>query len=221
MNALSRPADDRRKLRKLLIQLGLGGVSGAAAMAGSLFFLERYEGLLDQPERVVALGTALVYGLMALVVAAGTLAPAFGRLALNVEDREELAEQRPNLLVGAVSFALAAVMLLTLTLADSAGQPGPISQPFAAIVALVAGVGSVGLSIAYRNAGDEMMRAASREASAVTIGLVFLIFGGWAAASQLGFVPMFAPLLFVSGLYALYLLAVFIVVGRKGLLAQR
>ncbi len=221
MNATIRTADDRRKTRKTLIQLALGGVSGALAMGGLLFFLDRYEGLLDRPERLVALGTAVVYGLMALMVAAGTLAPRFGQHALNVEDREELAEERPNLLVGSLSFALAAILLFTLTLTGSAEVTGPIPDNVAAIIALLAGLGSVGLAIAYRNAGDEMMREAGREAQSLTLSLLFLLFGGWAVAAQLGLVPMFGPLLFVSGLYALYLLAIFIVVGRRGMLAQR
>ena len=71
-----------------------------------MFFFECYEGLLDRPERIVALGRAVVFGLLALMVAAGTLATRFGNYSLNVEDPYELAEERPNLMIGSLSFAL-------------------------------------------------------------------------------------------------------------------
>ena len=56
------------KAGKVVLQLLLGAISGAVAMGGSLFLLERYDGLLDRTDVVFALGTAVVYLLMGLVV---------------------------------------------------------------------------------------------------------------------------------------------------------
>lgn len=123
------------KLRKVALQLLLGAVTGGLAMSGIIWALHGQEGLLDDPARMAALGTAMVYGLMALVVALGSAAPKVGSHALNVEDADELIEQRPNLLIGAASFLLVAILLVSLAVARGGGVEGLLAPATAGIIA--------------------------------------------------------------------------------------
>lgn len=221
MSEMAAPRTTRSKGRKVALQLLLGLASGAGGMAAALWLLEAQKGTALGPGQVAAAGTALVFGLMALIVGLGTLAPAVGARTLNVEDEEELTEQRSNLLAGSISFLLVAILLTGLTLAGDGQVPGLLMPRAAGLLALLAGLALVAWTIVHRNKGDEMMRLAGKEAGAITTYLLILFFGSWAAAAHLGFAPMFDPLLFVSGLFALYLLAMFVAVGRRGLLKPR
>jgi hypothetical protein len=209
------------KGKKVALQLLLGMAAGGAGMFASLWLLEGKNGAEIDPLRAFAVGTALVFGLMGLFVALGTLAPGIGARTLNVEDKDELKEQRSTLLIGSVSFLLVAIFLAALLLGSSAEQPGILDRTTAGFSALLAGAALVVWSIYHRNSGDEMMRSAAKEAGSITANLLFLVFGSWAAAAHLGFVPMFEPLLFASGFFVLYLLAVFVAVARRGLLKPR
>lgn len=207
----ARAATQASKGRKVLVQLLLGGLCGGAGMIAALTLLEGRSGARVDPVDAIGIGTALVFGLMGLFVGLGALAPGLGARTLNVEDREELQEQRSTLVIGAVSFMLIAIGLAALTL------KGELAAPIAAVATLAL----IAWSVVYRNKGDEMMRAAAKDAGVITTNLIFLVFGVWAGAAQLGLAPMFEPLLFVAGFFALYLVAVFVAVGRRGLLAPR
>lgn len=208
------------KGRKVVLQLLLGMLSGAAGMMASLWLLERGD-LSVKPVQAFAIGTALVFGLMALFVALGTLAPAIGARTLNVEDSDELAEQRSNLLVGSISSLLVAAFLAVLALTRRAEAPGLLEPRQAMLVALLTGASLLVWTFVHRNMSDEMMRAAAKDAGALTTNLLFVVFGTWAAAAHLGYARMFEPLLFASGFFALYLLAVFVAIGKRGLLKPR
>ena len=209
------------KGRKILLQLLLGGLCGGLGMFAALTFFEAQSQTRVEPTQALALGVAIVFGLMGLFVGLGVLAPGVGARTLNVEDGEELQEQRSVLLVGAVSFLLVALLVGALTLGGSSELPGLIGESEAALIAALATLALTAWSVIHRNKGDEMMRVASKEAAALTTNLIFLVFATWAGAAHLGLVPMFEPLLFVAGYFALYLLAVFIAVGRRGLLNPR
>lgn len=205
------------KGRKVLLQLILGGICGGLGMFGALTFFEGASGAKVSGVNAVAIGTALIYGLMALIVLLGAMVPGLGARTLNVEDREELEEQRSVLMIGAVSMVLVAVLVGVLAAVGS----GMIAAGTATVIVGAAMVALIVWSILYRNHGDEMMRAAAKDAGVATTNLIFLVFGTWAGAAQLGLAPMFEPLLFVAGFFLAYLLAVFIAIGRRGLLRPR
>lgn len=156
-----------------------------------------------------------LYFAMGLFVGAGTLVPKTGSKVLNADDPEELHEQRGVLLYSSGSMMAWGAALAVLGLTGDRG-------PFGAILALV--IASAGIFaglywawVAYCRS-DELMKAVNLEAGALSSFMTLAILGAWAALAHLGFAPAPAPLDLVSGLFALFLVATFIVTGRRGLL---
>jgi hypothetical protein len=214
-------AATKPKTRKVLLQMLAGAICGAAGMIAGMTLLDRSVEGAPSATLAAGLGTGLVYLLTALIIGLGLLLPALGAKALNVEDAEELKEQRGMLAKGSLIFILVAVFLLTLTFAPAPLGAGLLQQETAFVVAGASFFGLLAASNAFRNSGDELIRQASLEAANLTLGLVFILFGGWAALNQVGAAAMFSPLLFVSGLFAIYLLCTFIAYGRRGMLKPR
>lgn len=210
-------ADGKAKSRKTLVQ-GLGGaVAGAGGMLLMLHFVDDPARDPIGTDHILALGTALVYTLMALFVGFGALLPAVGARMLNVEDEAELRHERRDLLVGALVLLFVAGLLGALGLHGDAGA-GILGRDAATIVAAAALIGLVGVSF-YKADEDELNRLVAKEAGALTGLALVVLFGGWAALAHLGHVQMFSALAFVAGAFALFLAAIFVVVGRRGMMA--
>ncbi len=207
-----------RWVRKLLIPTLIGGVVGYAGAAAMMSFIDSSAvGGLDISATVAAL-VGLIYALIGLGVGFGALSPAIGARFLNVEDADELREQKKVLTLSGAAMALWGGSLLALALA---APDGPVPQG----IALAVGVGGLAigswLSLPAYRASDELMRAISLEASAIGFGLVMLVAGTWAILAHLGYAAGPAPLDLLSLLYVLMLIASFITVGRRGMLAPR
>lgn len=207
-----------RWVRKLLILALIGGVVGYAAAAAMMYFIDSSAvGGLGKSATIAAL-VGVVYAVIGLGVGFGATSPAIGARFLNVEDADELREQKKVLTLSAAAMALWGASLLALALA---APDGPVPQG----AALVVGFGglAIGTSLslpAYR-ASDELMRAISLEAGALGYGLVLLVVGIWAMLAHLSYTAAPAPLDLLSLFYVLVLVASFIVVGRRGMLAPR
>jgi hypothetical protein len=221
MNAEPIKPAARSKAGKLVLQLVMGMVSGAGAMMAALYLLEQQDGLLEEPGRLLALGTAVVFTLIAVLITVSMAAPSFGEKALNVEDAAEIGEQKRPLMVGSLSFLLMALLLAALALVPGEQTEGVISREAGAILAGAAFAALVALSVRFRKMGDELNQAVAKEANGWTLIFVLLLFGGWGMLAQLGYAPMFAPLTFVAGLLALYLLGIFVAAGIRGMLKPR
>lgn len=207
-----------RWVRKLLIPALIGGVAGYAGAAAMMSFIDSSAvGGLDESATVAAL-VGLVYALIGLGVAFGALSPAIGARFLNVEDADELREQKKVLTLSGAAMALWGVSLLALALA---APDGPVPQGLA--LAVGAGGLAIGswLSLPAYRASHELMRAISLEAGALGYGLVLMVVGIWAMLAHLGYTAAPAPLDLLSLFYVLVLVASFIVVGRRGMLAPR
>lgn len=207
-----------RWVRKLLIPALIGGVAGFAAAAGMMHFLDSQAvGGLGKSPTIAAL-VGLVYALVGLVVAIGVASPPLGARFLNVEDADELREQKRMLGLSGVAMLLWGASLIALALA---APDGPVPVAIALVIGgggLVAG--SV-LSVGVHRACDELMRAINLEAGSLSFGLVLLVAGTWAMLAHLGYAAAPAPLDLLTLLYVLVLAASFITVGRRGMLAPR
>jgi hypothetical protein len=205
-------------VRKLLIPGLVGGFAGFGASAGMMTFLESEAiGGLGESATIACL-VGVLYALIGFGMMVGVASPQLGARFLNVEDADELREQKRMLGLSGVAMLLWGVGLIALALAAPAG-------PVPAMMALtIAGggllIGTL-LSVAVYRACDELMRAINLEAGALSYGLVMFVLGFWAILAHVGYVAAPAPLDLLTLFYALVLVASFIVVGRRGMLMPR
>lgn len=204
----------RMTKRDLLKMLG-GAIFGAA---GTGLFLALLDDRIDFDDTgtMIAVVAGMSYFLMGLLVGFGALAPNTGARFLNVEDADEIREERPKLAPSAIACALIGLFLLTLVVADGFGNRG-----LGLVIAGAALVGVVAISVRTRRLGDELMRQVGYESAALTLHLALVVLAAWAALAHLGYAPWVDPLALISGAALLYLLVVFAVAGRKGLMRSR
>lgn len=203
-----------RKLGASLLIGALAGFAGASLLGESI-----RAGALGTLgiSQVAALGVAMVYLLMGLAVALGAAAPRVGSAFLNVEDADELREERASILPSGISCVAIAAGLAALALSGPAGLVSP-----AAALAVFGGTLLVAtwLSLSVMRRADELMRRLMSDGAATSFYLAFFVLGGWAVLAHLGFAAGPAMLDVVSVLYALTLVGSFWVIGRRGMLMR-
>lgn len=203
---------------KLLIPALTGAVVGFATAAGALHLIGLEPiGLVGKSTTIATL-VGMIYIFTGLAVSLGTASPKVGARFLNVEDADELREQKKVLTSSGWAMVLWGIALVGLALA---APEGPVPQ--AAALALGASGLVLGTLLAipsYRHS-DELMRAVNLEAGALAYGLVLLVVGSWAMLAHLGYAAGPAPLDLLTLFYVLGLLASFIATGRRGMLMPR
>lgn len=205
------------KWRKLWGSMAFGALFGAAGAAGAMAAIDA--GLLGTlgMSQEIALLVALMYLLMGLAVGFGLVSPEVGAKFLNVEDADELREQRASLVPSAFSCVTVATGLAVLALS---GEGGAVA-PEIALAVFVAGLAlTAWLSRQSLRRSDELMQAVMRESGAASFYLAFFVIGGWAVLAHLGFAPAPAMLDVVTLFHALALVAAFLVIGRRGMMVR-
>ena len=211
---------DGAKTRKLVLQTLSGAVVGALV---TYFALKIGGGAADfeDPARLAAVAAGIVYALMGAFVGLGAIVPGAGAKFLNVEDADEIVEERGKFAPAAIACLLTGALLIALALTPGGDQPGALTRDMAAFVAVAAFAGLVVLGLWMRGQIDEFNRSLSTESSALALHASLLLFGGWAALAHLGYVEWIAPLGLLAGYAMIQLAATFWVVGRRGLLLPR
>ena len=211
-------AKPRSVQRKTIVSLLVGGVAGGLASFAALTLIG--SGKLGElgTSREIAIMVAVVYLVMAAAVAFGALSPALGARFLNVEDADELREQKSRLIGSAVASAAFGLALVAAALA---APLGPLAEP----VALAAFLGLFALACylgaRQQRTSDEFMRQLSRDASAAAFYLLALIGGGWALIAHLGYAVAPAPLDWLSMFAGLLLIATLAACMQRGLMTPR
>ena len=204
-----------QKGRKLIFQMAFGGLLGGLAGYFGLGLLDAENMAIDQ---VTVSGVGLIYLLMGLICGFGLVAPKLGSSILNVEDADEIRDQRRVLTGSTLCMIALGAALIVLPLA---GADGPIS-PVAAFGGLLAALALlIVVSIRDWKYYDEMMLQLSRDAGNIAccgIGGTLLV---WASAASLGLIAAPTPLALVAIISGGFLLAIFIASGRRGLLMPR
>lgn len=200
-------------------KFSIGALAGAG---GALLFMElggksRID--FDDPGAILAVMAGLIYGLIGLFVGVGALVPHQGARFLNVEDAEEIREQRASLGPSAVSCILVGLFLLVLALASSIGNS--VNRDVLAIMALACLAAVVVISLVTKSRTDELMRQISMEASALAMHVALVVLSVWATLAHLDYVGWMSPLALIAGLALLELLAIVWLSARKGLMAPR
>jgi hypothetical protein len=204
-----------RWLRKLVIPGLIGAAAGFAGSAAMLGFIESSAvGGLGVSATIAAL-VGVLYAVIGLGLAAGLANPKAGARFLNVQDADDLREQRKTLSLSAATMVLWGVSLIALALA---APDGPVPQGAALVVGIGGLVIGTVISVQVNRACDELMRAVNLEAGAIGLALVQLVVGLWAVLAHLGLAAAPQPLDLLSLFYVLLLAASFIAVGRRGML---
>jgi len=206
------------KWKKVLFSLALGGVTG---FLGAMAFLKLGDtgdlGMLGPSEEIAAL-VGLIYAVTGGAIGIGLILPKAGATYLNVEDAEELTEQRTMLACSALSMLALGIALIVAALAEPVGTipPGVVVPVFATMVVTATILGMV----SHRHQ-DELMRAMGRESGALAFYLLALIGGIWALGGHLDYAAPPAPLDWLTMIWGLMLLAAFVVVGKHGQMKMR
>jgi len=209
------PAPNWRKFASSAL---VGAAVGAGGMIGLVTLHERGTfGELDASGMIACI-TGLVFVLIGAQVVLGIAWPGLGRKFLNVEDAEELLEQRRVLGYAAAAMLAWGAILIVVAL----GGPGGTVAPAAALtVALCLVAGCVLLSVLMWRHMDELMRDMSRQCGNLSFYLLLAVGGLWATLAQLGYAAAPAPLDWLTMFTALTLLASFVAVGLRGMLVPR
>ncbi len=203
--------------RKLAISMAAGAVSGGLGSFVFLTVADGAVGTLDRSAQIAGL-VAVIYLVTGLAMGLGLILPALGSRFLNVEDAEELREQRAQLTYAAIGMIAGG---LALMLAAFAAPGGVVS----ASVALIGFVLALAIAVAVSRAGsrrqDELIRSVSTEASAIAFYLLALVGGGWSMLAHLAYVSGPRPIDWLTMIWALALVAAFVACGKRGLLKPR
>lgn len=208
-------ADDARKTRKLVIQLLTGGVFGGVAGFAGMSLIDPSELAGDQ---IILAGVGLIYLLMGLLVGIGIASPKLGSKVLNLQDAEEIIEQRRILTGSTISMIALGAALMALSFAKTGGAVTPavgLGGIFAALLLFVV------ISVRDWKYYDEMLLQLSRDAGNLAfcgIGTILLV---WGSAAATGFATAPTALGLVSLVAGGFLLAIFVATARAGLMMPR
>lgn len=210
----------KKTTQKLIVQTVSGAVVGGAA---TFLFLQSGGRVadFDDPARLAAAASGIVYVLMGLSVGLGALAPGAGAKFLNVEDADEILAERKSIGPGAIGALLIGLLLMALALTPGGGQPGALSPDAALAIAGACLAGLLAVGWWVRGKVDEFNRQLGIESSAIAMNASLLLFGGWAALAHAGSVEWISPLGLLAGFALIELGAIFWVVGRRGMLVPR
>ena len=207
-----------RKVRKTLFALLLGGCAGFLGAMGVMSLTDGEALIGFDRSREIASLVGMLYVFTGIAMGLGVASPRAGATFLNVEDAEELQEQRVMLGYSALGLIAFGLILPAAAFAAPVG-PIPVTATMAVCAALLAI--SVVLSLATWRRQDELMRATGLEGAAMSFYLLLLVGGGWSLLAHLEQVQAPAPLDWLTMIWALVLLGCFVVMGRRGLLQMR
>ena len=206
------------KLKKTLFSLALGCALGFAGSFGFHQFADTGAlGELGRSREIAAL-VGLVYFIISLTVLAGVVVPKAGASFLNVEDAEELREQKNMLGMSGIGMASVGAALIVAALAAPMGPIGQGTALFLFVALMALGVVT---SLASHKRQDELMRTVSKQAGSIAFYLMFFVAGGWALAAHLEYAAAPQPLDWLTMLYSLGLLAAFVASAKHGMMKMR
>lgn len=208
----------KRRARKTVRSLVIGGVAGFLATFLVMQFVDAFAVDRLGFSREAALLVGLIYVLLSIAIAFGVFLPDAGEKFLNVEDGDELREQRAMLSANAVGSGALGAALMVAALSGEGAVFGATSG-LIGFLALV--IVSIGANVVSFRRQDELMRAVNNESMALSYTLIVIAGGGWAALTHFGVVGQPQALDWLTFFFAIMLIATFIVAGLRGMLATR
>jgi hypothetical protein len=203
------------KAKKAVFQMSVGGVCGVLAIAALRKFLPAGELTADE----LALSTlGVIYSLSGLLIMVGLSVPKLGEKLLNVEDQDELMEQR-RMLAGTSAICLIWGVAQILLLISG---PGKLLPAWAGVTFISLGmIMCVGIYYRDRRFYDELIWDITQKASYICFAGLWVLFSVWGAAAMAGLVVVPSPAAIIALFSGGYLLATFVAAGQKGLLETK
>lgn len=213
-------ADNSRKWKKAM----LSGLAGAAFGAGSVALMMWLagDGLLEAmgPSRVILAGVGLIYLLVTMMIGFGLAAPRAGAKLLNVDDAEELVDDRPKLLGSALYMGLAGLTLILIALARAPGfAAGPIVPGIAVAALAILLIASI-LSFRWLRVYDEFDRQLGIEGGSWAFLIACAILLPWGTLDALGWAVPLSSIDVISVLAASLIGGSFAAVGARGMMVR-
>lgn len=206
----------KKPMNKFVFQMFIGALIGAAATAAFLALFGRTLVDTSNGGTMIAVVAGLSYALMGFFVGFGAIAPAAGARFLNVEDPDELREERGNISSGAIVCVLVGVFLLAL----ASSGPG-FGRELALTVAVLSLFAMLAVAYWSRGRTDELTQKVSTESAALAMQIGLVVLAVWSALAHLGYVWWIEPLALIASASLLQLATAFWVAGRKGMLTPR
>lgn len=206
----------KKPMNKFVFQMFIGALIGAAATAAFLALFGRTLVDTSNGGTMIAVVAGLCYALMGFFVGFGAIAPAAGARFLNVEDPDELREERGNISSGAIVCVLVGVFLLAL----ASSGPG-FGRELALTVAVLSLFAMLAVAYWSRGRTDELTQKVSTESAALAMQIGLVVLAVWSALAHLGYVWWIEPLALIASASLLQLATAFWVAGRKGMLTPR
>ena len=203
--------------RRLAVPVLGGALVGFLAATGFLNLIDIGKGADLGESREIAGLAGVLYAMTGLAVLLGVASPGVGAKFLNVEDADELREQRKMLSCSGVAMSLlgGALVLLALT-----GEGAFVPASIGAIGAISMIAVSIILSVIMRRYTDELQRALSNDAVATAFYILLLIGGGWSIFAHLDYVAGPAPLDWLTMFAVSLLVGAFWQTARRGLMLR-
>jgi len=211
-------AEKRKKLWKQIIGGFIFGFTITLAL--NFLFEDMWDSFSELSSDVLLLNfIGWIYTLMGMVCGLGLILPKkIGVQMLNIEDEEELDEQR-RILTGS-SIVLLAIGISLCLLALS-GDSGIISPEIAFSAIIISTLASLFITLKDWKHYDELLRQMSLEATYLSFSMTAIILWFWCSAAWIDWMSLPSPLIIISLISGLYIISVFIICGRRGLLTIR
>ena len=207
-----------RYWRKALLSALLGGLCGY--FAGKFLAQNHTENLFGamSNSEYICFSLGLIYAISGLFVFLAIGFPRIGAQLLNVQDRQELEENRPMLFFSAWSILAMGIILI---LVPAAHTDGPLDNQTALVICGVLLLMMLYAHWRLNQVMDEMMKSVSMEAGYIAF-IMILAFGGiWVAVAQLGYAIAPQTLDWLSMTTGFLWVASFISVAKRGMLCPR
>ena len=207
--------------RKMALQALIGALAGGGGMF-ALMWLLKGETLDWQPSQIILVGIGMIYLLMGLFVGLGIAVPVrVGQRLLNVADAEEIVEERANLGGSALICIAIGAILALLAYSTVEGANTPVTAATAFWIMLILLVAGTLASITMWRRFDELWRQLTIDASALAGNILLVLCVIWGGGAAAGLVAGPHPLDLVSAAFGIFLLATFIVAGRRGMMTPQ
>ncbi len=210
--------DKRKTIWKQIIYGAIFGFTITSAF--NFFFGDRLDSLPALSGDAILLNfIGFIYALMGVVCGLGLILPKkMAVQMLNIEDEEELDEQR-RILTGSSVIMLA--IGISLCLLALSGDSAIISPEIAFSAIIISTLAAIFITVKDWKHYDELLRQMSLEATYLSFSITAMILWIWCSAAWIGWMSLPSPLIIISLISGFYIISIFIICARKGLLIKK